>query len=149
MCTNERTKAHNTSNESPWSPPHVEPKKQAQAARYRPLVLHELIAFGWSGLPRFGARLRTRMLHWGNRGRGSLTRVYIDLAALMTRHKRHYNHFWWPIHHPYDSGELMCFSEFSRQLCFPGYSFSLIQVKLYTWPFKGKTSRWAVLETKR
>ena len=38
-------KAHDTSYESHWSTPHVEPKKQAQAPKYRPLVLHKLIAF--------------------------------------------------------------------------------------------------------
>jgi len=56
MCSNYRLKAHNTSYESPRSPLRVEPKKQAQALRYRSLVLHNLIAFGWSGSARFGAR---------------------------------------------------------------------------------------------
>ena len=55
-----------TSYESPWSPLRVEPKKPAQTPRYRPLVLHKLIAFGWSGLPRLSARLMTSMLHWDN-----------------------------------------------------------------------------------
>ena len=51
---------HNNSHESPRSPLHAEPKKQAQASRLQPPTLAKLSAFGWSGSTRFGARLRTK-----------------------------------------------------------------------------------------
>ena len=107
MCSNCRQKTHNNSYESPWSPLHVDPKKQTQASRLQPPALAKLSAFGWSGSARFGARYWTRMF-WANRGGSSLTRTYTDLVAPITRHRHHHNHFSWPTHYPYSTNQPIC-----------------------------------------
>ena len=107
MCSNDRYKAHNSSHESPCSPPHVEPKKQAHALRLQPPALAKLSAFGWSGSARFGARLRTKALLWGNRGIGALTWTYADLTVPITRHMYHQSPFRCTIHYPCSTSHLI------------------------------------------
>jgi hypothetical protein len=114
MCSNYRYKAHNTSYESPWSPPHVETKKQAQTSRLRPPALAKLSAVGWSGSARFGSRYWFRMLFWANRGRSSLTRTPTDLVAPITRPKHHHSHFGWPIYYPYNTNQPICDLQHNR-----------------------------------
>ena len=107
MCSNYHYKAHDTSYESPWSPLHVEPKKQAQTSRLKPPALAKLSAVGWSGSARFGARLRTKALFWGNRGRSSLTMTYTNLTAPITRHRHYQSIFRCTIHYPCSTKQLI------------------------------------------
>ena len=111
MCSNYRYKAHNTSYESHWSLLYIEPKKQAQTSRLLPPTLPKLSAVGWSGSARFGARLRTKALFWGNRGRNSLmiTKTYTNcnLAAPITRHRHYQSIFRCTIHYPDSTNQLI------------------------------------------
>ena len=82
-------------------------KKQAKASRLQPPALAKLSAFGWSGSTRFGARLRTKALIWGNRGLGALTRMHADLAAPITRHRHYQSPFRCTIHYPCSTNQLI------------------------------------------